>query len=239
MSNALGAGAPGAGDQSGGFMQWLAGLPAAAQASIMRSMNYANPASVAPTQMAASAQGTPNPLTNPTPVSPALQGGGLPVPPSLAGNVGSIPIGGGPGMAMQSPTGIVPGGGSSGGGGASGAFPIGGGPGMATQSPTGTPNPTPWFTPSNTPYAPNPAAAAPIPPPRPVAQPAVARGGGKGVSPRMRAQAPAAANAAAASSPFTTVAAQNQDWSGGALSRYPLGARQGTALDLSKLFSRS
>ena len=211
MSNALGAGAPGAGDQSGGFMQWLAGLPAAAQASIMRSMNYANPANAAPSGQiqplpqggngpasssfvlgnkppsqplnnAASLTANGNPLTNPTPVPQALQGGGPPV-----------------------------------------------------QSPTGTPNPTPWFTPSNTPYAPNPAAGAPIPPPRPVAQPAVARGGGKGVSPRMRAQAPAAA----ASSPFIPVAAQNQDWSGGALSRYPLGGRQGTALDLSKLFSRS
>jgi hypothetical protein len=37
------------------------------------------------------------------------------------------------------------------------------------------------------------------------------------------------------------IAAQNQDWSGGALSRYGTNGfgRQGTALDLSKLFGRS
>lgn len=126
----------------------------------MRVGNYANPvssANAAPASIAASdynktgkivedsVSQPPNPLTNPTPVDPRLTGGGPPVPASLTSNAAQI----------------VPGGGSSGGGGASGggAFPVGP-PGSQPQPVPpvmGPPqSPTPWFTGSNTPYAPNP-----------------------------------------------------------------------------------
>ena len=151
MSNA-GAGGPGAGGDQGGFLQWLQGLPAQAQASIMRVMAQANPVSPANAATADSVQRAPNPLNNPSPVPPALAAGGPPVPASAVPPMGTPPIGGGPGMAMQSPTGIIPGGGSSGGGGASNHMPwpdtgqgagnpiaLGGGPGNASEVPTGTP----------------------------------------------------------------------------------------------------
>ena len=120
------------------------------------------------------------------------------------------------------------GGGSSGGGGASGAWPtppIGGGAGNAMETPTGTPA----------------SASPPMPPPRPkvARQPVPVRQvAAAPAAVRPRARAPIVVPAAR--SPFTPVAAQNQDWSGGALSRYGQNqfGRQGTALDLSGLFRR-
>ena len=155
------------GDQ-GGFLSWLQGLAPEAQAAIMRVMAQANPVSsadaaplnnvgkqLAPGQpgIAASLTSNGNPLSNPSPVDPRLAAGGPPVPAGAVPPMGTPPIGGGPGMAMQSPTGIIPGGGSSGGGGASGpivmgpegsaappiSVPIGGGPGNTMEAPTGTP----------------------------------------------------------------------------------------------------
>ncbi len=206
---------------SGGFPSWLANLPASIQAQLMRVGDYANPvssANAAPASIAASVSQPPNPLTNPTPVDPRLTGGGPPVPASLTSNAAQI----------------VPGGGSSGGGGASGggAFPVGP-PGSQPQPVPpvmGPPqSPTPWFTGSNTPYAPNPAAGAPTPPIRP----AVARGGRKPT-----ATIPASATASVpAGSPFTMITRPNRDVAGGALARG--GPPQMTALDLSKLFGRS
>ena len=159
MSNALGGSAPGAGGDQGGFLQWLQGLPAQAQASIMRVMQNANPvssANAAPAPgIAATLSSSGNPLNNPSPVPPALAAGGPPVPAGAVPPMGTPPIGGGPGMAMDPKgfTGVVPGGGSSGGAGASGPIqmgpegaaaspinvPLGGGPGMAMEAPTGTP----------------------------------------------------------------------------------------------------
>ena len=143
MSNA-GAGGPGAGGDPNGFGQWLAGLPAAAQASIMRVMQNANPVSPANAATADSVSRAPNPLSNPSPVPAALAAGGPSVPVGAVPPMGTAPIGGGPGMTMQSPTGIVPGGGTSGGGGATtaynGAPPIGGGPGNTMEAPTGPQN---------------------------------------------------------------------------------------------------
>lgn len=144
----------------------------------------------------------PNPLANPTPVDPRLAGGGPPVPASTldprsqaianlraqlnAGppqNVNAQPTLGpnNPLAAAASiPTNGVPP--------AGGNIPIGGGPGMAMESPS---NPTPWFTPSNTPYAPNPAVAAPTPV-RTAARTGGARTGGARIPSTARAQVPAA-----------------------------------------------
>lgn len=178
----------------------------------------------------------PNPLNNPSPVDPRLAGGGPPVPPGMLGG-GQPPAPMPPGAPLPP----IPGGpgGSSGGAGASAAI----GPSFLPQArgvanpPFPGDNPTPWFTPSNTPYAPNPAVGAPLPPVRPKG-PAVAKG-----SNRPAVKIPSSATASvppASKSPFVPVAAQNQDWSGGALSRYGTSGfgRQGTALDLSSLFGR-
>ena len=152
MSNALGAGAPGAGGDQGGFLQWLAGLPAAAQASIMRVMAQANPVSSANAATADSVQRAPNPLNNPSPVPPALAAGGPPVPTLVGHGDGPPPP---PPPVVAAPiAAAVGGGGSSGGGGASNHMPwpdtgqgagspiaLGGGPGnaMDPKGYTGTP----------------------------------------------------------------------------------------------------
>jgi hypothetical protein len=214
---------PGTGDQ-GGFMAWLAGLPGQAQASIMRSMNYANPVQPA---AADTLTGNGNPLNNPSPVDPRLTGGGPPVPPAV--------LGGGSAAAL------IGQGGSSGGGGASGPIPIGGGPGNQMEAPSSPP----WFTPSNTPYAPNPAIGAPPPPVRPVSNPAVARGSNRPAAARIPSTA--TASVPPAGSPFTMVNRPNMGpavmynnqtgapMGGGALARGG-GPPLMTALDLSRLF---
>ena len=246
MSNALGAGAPGGGDQ-GGFMQWLAGLPAAAQAQIMRTMNYANPVQPAAAD-----------TLNPSPVDSRLAGGGPPMPDSLASaNRVNYPIGGGPGNALQAPTGYfgdkpVGGGGDTGGGGASGTAPIGsedkapvpiniplgGGAGMAMEAPSSPP----WFpSGGNTPTMAIPSSAAP------------ASAGGNKPAVKVKAKV---ATPGMSGSPFTMINRPNMSAgpmydnrtgrmiapSGGALAggRGPSGgAPLMTALDLSRLFGRS
>jgi hypothetical protein len=222
-------------------MSWLAGLPAATQASIMRSMNYANPVQPA---AADTLSNNGNPLNNPSPVPAALAGGGPPVPPGLVSG-GQPPAP----MPPGAPTPPVPGqvvGGSSGGAGAS--PPIG--PSILPQARgvmpvMGPPMPPgPSILPQARGVTPDayPAVAAPLPPPRPrpVSNPAVARGSNRPAGARIPGSATALAPAPG-NSPFVPIAAQNQDWSGGALSRYgPSGfGRQATALDLSRLFNRS
>jgi hypothetical protein len=212
---------------------------------LQRLLNYINP--VAPAQAQAnSLTQAPNPAASPTPVPPALAGGGPQVPPSLSGpSTVNTPIGGGPGMAMQAPTGIVPGGGSSGGGGASGAIaaniPIGGGPGNQMEAPSSPP----WFTSSNTPYAPNPIVGAPVPPTKPTGPGFRGSGSGAAGSPSMR-RGPASV---ASGSPFVNVNRPNMGpavmynnqtgapMGGGALARGG-GAPLMSALDLSSLFGR-
>ena len=145
---------PGAGGDQGGFLQWLQGLAPGAQSAIMRVMAQANPVSSANAATADSVSRAPNPLNNPSPVPPALAGGGPSVPVGAVPPMGTPPIGGGPGMTMD-PKGFAAfqgGGGSSGGGGASNHMPwpdtgqgagspiaLGGGPGNASEVPTGTP----------------------------------------------------------------------------------------------------
>jgi hypothetical protein len=96
----------------------------AAQAAVMRTMNFANPISPAAAATADSVTQGPNPLTSPTPVPPALQGGGPPVPDSLVGHGDGPPPP--PPAVVAAPAApppvIVGGGGSSGGGGASGGI---------------------------------------------------------------------------------------------------------------------
>jgi hypothetical protein len=218
---------------------------------LQRLLNYINP--VAPAQANSLTQ-APNPAASPTPVPPQLAAGGPPVPPSLSGSpTVNYPIGGGPGNAMQAPTGIVPGGGSSGGGGASGSYtsqaPYG-----QQLPPTNAPlsygpqqSPTPWFTGSNTPYAPNPIVGAPVPPTKPTGPGFRGSGSGAAGSPSMR-RGPASV---ASGSPFTTVNRPNMGpapmydqrgnpvgpVAGGALARGG-GAPLMSALDLSSLFGR-
>jgi hypothetical protein len=245
MSNVYGAGAPGAQADPNMIQRLMAylGLGGAQAAPAPNNLPNTMPdGSPAPW---ASLTSNGNPLNNPTPVDPRLVGGGPPVPASLTGPSGvNIPLGGGPGMAMdpRGYTGIVPGGGSSGGGGASGSvqmgpegpaappinIPIGGGSGMEMDPKgyTGTP--------------------APVRPRK------IAQSGGRSAagSPSMR-RGPASATAQPANSPFTMVDRPNMGpapmydqqgnpiapISGGALARG--GPPKMTALDLSKLFSRS
>ena len=235
---------PAGGD--GGFSAWLQGLAPEAQSAIMRVMAQANPVSPA---AADTLSPNPNPLTNP-PVDPRLAGGGPPVPPSVLGG-GQPPanpltqpspvdprlVGGGPpvtpGMIPPIQASIVGGGGgASGGVGSDARYPViaadqRGVPQPPGYGPETTHMPYPGQTDPRGVFAPKPPVVVARAPVR--AKP-VAR-----IPPTARAQAPGSA----AGSPFTTIAAQNQDWSGGALSRYPLGGRVGTALDLSKLFGRS
>ena len=188
-------------------------------------MAQANPVSPA---AADTLSPNPNPLTNPSPVDPRLAGGGPPVPPSVLG--GGQP----PANPLTQPSPVDP-------------RLVGGGPpvtpgmippiqasivGGEDASPGYGHMPYPGQTDPRGVFAPRPPVVVARTPPRaPAARvKPVAR-----IPPTARAQAPGSA----AGSPFTTVAAQNQDWSGGALSRYPLGGRVGTALDLSKLFGRS
>ncbi len=201
-----------------------------------RLMNYLNP--VSPAAADTLTQG-PNPLANPSPVDPRLAGGGPPVPPGLLGG-GQAPAPMPPGAPLPP----VPGGpgGSSGGAGASTVV----GPSILPQARGSLPPPDmtrhmPWppgYGPETThmPY-PNQLDPKGVFAPKPAAQPVVARGGAKRAPVRIPGSATALAPAAGGKSPFINVDAQNQDWSGGALSR--LGTRQMTALDLSKLFSRS
>ena len=162
-----------------------------------------------------------NPLNSPSPVDPRLANGGPPIPPGLMSAAQQPPA------PLGDPPPSV--GGSSGGAGASNHMPWPPPPAQMGPPQSATPwfhggnNPLPWQGP------------APMPPVRPK---------GLGKAPvRIPASATASVPpAAAAANPlFTPVAAQNQDWSGGALSRYGTSGfgRQGTALDLSKLFSRS
>jgi hypothetical protein len=233
---------PGTGDQNG-FMAWLSGLPGQAQASILRSMNYANPV-----QPAAADTLTNNgsPLNNPSPVPQALAGGGPPVPPAVLGG-GQPPAP----MPPDAPTPPLPAsGGSSGGGGNSQSY---NGPSILPQARGVMPvmgppqSPTPWFHGSNTPYAPNPAIGAP-PPPRPaVSNPAVARGSNRPAGARIPSTA--TASVPPAGSPFTVINRPNMGpapiydqqgnptgpVSGGALARGG-GPPLMTALDLSRLF---
>jgi hypothetical protein len=251
MSNAFGAGAPG-------------GQPDPSM--IQRIMAYlgVGGAQAAPAPaMAASLQRGPSPLNNPSPVNLALAGGGPPVPSSLTSPPpGPPPIGGGPGMAMQGPTGpqsipigggsgmamqspsMIPGGGSSGGAGASGSIqmgpegpaappvniPIGGGPGMAMDPKgyTGTP--------------------APVVPVRPRT---IGRGGGRASSAASSPSMQRGPGSVASGSPFTQINRPNMGpapmydqqgnpvgpMTGGALARGG-GPPLMTALDLSSLFGR-
>jgi hypothetical protein len=196
---------------------------------LMRLWNYINPVGSAQADTLAR---SPNPLNTPSPVPPALLGGGPPVPPALLGG-GQPPAP----MPPGAPTPPIPGGpgGSSGGGGASGSFTAQQPYGPQLPPPTNAPlsygpqqSITPWFHSSNTPIAPNPIVGAPLPP---VKGPAVAKG-----SNRPATKIPASATASVGKSPFVPVEAQNQDWSGGALARG--GPRMMTALDLSSLFGR-
>ena len=162
MSNALGAGAPGAGGDQGGFLQWLQGLAPGAQSAIMRVMAQANPVSSANAATA-------NPLNNPSPVPPALAAGGPPVPDSLVGH-GDGPPPPPPPVVAAPPAPIAPvvGGGSSGGGGASGGigsdarFPVAAAPGTGgigsdARFPVG-----PYATPPLPPVRPKNLGAAPV-----------------------------------------------------------------------------
>jgi hypothetical protein len=138
---------PVGGDQNG-FMSWLNNLPAATQAAIMRTMNFANPISPAAADTLTQAQ---NPLNNPSPVPAALSGGGPQMLDSLVGH-GDGPPPPPPPVISAPLVGGGGGGGSSGGGGNSQTvqmgpegpaaspvnIPIGGGPGNIMQAPTGT-----------------------------------------------------------------------------------------------------
>ena len=121
------------------------------------------------------------------------------------------------------------GGGSSGGGGANGSFlpavPIGGGPGNTMEAPTGTPA--------------TPMPATPMPPPRPrvrQAAPVPRQAAAAPAAVRPRARAPVVIPPGAPQNRFVQVPEQNQDWSGGALSRYGPNGRLGTALNFNSLF---
>jgi hypothetical protein len=198
---------------------------------LQRLLNYINPI---PPAAADTLNQAPNPLNNPTPVPAALQGGGSPVPPAVLGG-GQPPAP----MPPGAPTPPIPGqpipGGSSGGGGAS--PPVG--PSILPQARGVMPvmgppqGPTPWFTPSNTPYAPNPAVGAPVPPTRPTGPGFRGSGTGAAGSPSMR-RGPASV-ASGAGSPFT-FQRPNMDVAGGALARG--GPAQMGMLDLSSLFGR-
>jgi hypothetical protein len=140
---------------------------------------------------------------------------------ALAG-AASIPTSGVPPMPQGAPP-------RPGGIGSDANFPImGGGTGMPSSygAPGQVPAPLPPMRPPAAPVRPRVAGGAPPVRKRPASIP-----------PTATALAPAAGS----KSPFVPIAAQNQDWSGGALSRYGTNGfgRQGTALDLSKLFSRS
>ena len=223
-------------DQGGGFLSWLQGLAPEAQSAIMRVMAQANPVSSANAATA-------SPLATPSPVPAALAGGGPPVPDSLVGHGDGPP----PLPIAASPPPIVVGsGGSSGGAGATnsgGAWPVGppgSRPAPVQSSPQmGMPFP-PGYGPETT-NMPYPGQVDPkgVFAPKPTVHPAVARAQAR-VAAHINPRATALAPAAAAGSPFVPIAAQNQDWAGGALARYGSSGfgRQGTALDLSKLFGR-
>ena len=115
MSNALGAGAPGAGGDQGGFLQWLQGLAPQAQSAIMRVMQNANP--VQP----AAAGGAPDPNSDAArQAALAAAGAQLSGP---GGAAGAPPGPAGPRITPSTLATIVGHGGRSGGGGASMPFP--------------------------------------------------------------------------------------------------------------------
>jgi hypothetical protein len=151
-----------------------------------------------------------NPLTQPSPVDPRLAGGGPPVPSSLTG-------------PPPAPVPINPGGGSSGGGGASASwFPNSSNMPLPWNGPPPDGGPA-WFPHSNTPMPWN-GPNAPLPPSRPSA--VAGAGGGRAT------RIPATATASVPAGPsFGGIDRQNLSATG-----WNPGTRQGTALDLSRMF---